>query len=325
MKNNDHTRAALIVRLPNWVGDVVMTLPALQALQKCGIELFLFGQPWMLDLLSATGKNLFVITNDFWQNTAKIANVSTADKALLLTNSFSSALMARLGGKLPVGYKTDGRRLLLNAGLVKPPAQHEVQYFWNIVRFAVEHWFPKIEWVEPIPTRITLPLSPEAHIVANQILHSNHIDKPFWVISPFARGVGINNKTKIWPYWHELSKELSRRYQLVICPGIDDEASCTEFASNAIILRGLNLSEYAAIMASAEQVIANDSGPMHIAAAVGAKTLGIFGASPPQRCRPWGADYIGSENTWPSVAEVLSFLSSASCSIEFMKLENKSD
>ena len=53
MRKHDHP--SLIIRLPNWVGDVIMALPALQSLQQSGIELLLFGKPWANDLLAATG------------------------------------------------------------------------------------------------------------------------------------------------------------------------------------------------------------------------------------------------------------------------------
>ena len=77
---------------------------------------------------------------------------------------------------------------------------------------------------------------------------------------------------------------------------------------DATIISGLNLGTYAALLAQAEQVIANDSGPMHIAAAVGAKTLGLFGVTDPLRTSPWGQDYLGTKDRWPAVEEVCQYL-----------------
>jgi heptosyltransferase-2 len=297
------TKATLIVRLPNWVGDVVMALPALQAMQQSGIELFLHGKPWASDLLAATGMSILPLSKSFWQTTKLLAGAKSSDKALLLTNNFSSALMTRLAGITTVGYKTYNRGLLLKTSITKQPAQHEVQYFWDIARFASQYWFPTLQWPKKIPSRVTLPLSPAFIAAAKQILHQAKIDKPFWVLCPFAHGTGKDGKSKMWPHWRELSAKL--QHQLVVCPGKSEEKLCAELVPEATILPGLNLGEYAAVLAAAERVIANDSGPMHIAAAVGSNTLGIFGVTDPHRTQPWGADYIGSIGHWPSVFEVM--------------------
>src|SRR5262249_39796058 len=84
-----------------------------------------------------------------------------------------------------------------------------------------------------------------------------------------------------------------------------EEQECEKFL-NATVLPGLSLGAYAAILAGAEAVIANDSGPMHLAAAVGVPVLGIFGVSDPSRTRPWGGGFAGGPSSWPSLNTVLS-------------------
>jgi len=303
IKTDDQTNPSLIVRLPNWVGDVVMALPALQTMHEMGIELFLLGKPWAIDLLAALDMNILSLTSNFWQTRKKIAAIVNTDKALLLTNSFSSALLTFLAGKAPIGYKTDSRQVLLKSSLSKQHALHEVQYFWNIAQFASQYWYPSLKWLKRTPDKITLPLCPVATASAKQRLFDANIEKSFWVLCPFAHGTGKDGKSKIWPHWPELSS-LLKQQNIVVCPGKNEEAMCSGLAPGATVLSGLNLSEYAAILASADFVIANDSGPMHIAAAVGANTLGIFGASDPNRSRPWGANYIGELGRWPTVSEV---------------------
>jgi len=297
-------QSSLIVRLPNWVGDVVMALPALQAMQQLGIELLLYGKPWAKDLLAGTDMTFVPISNTFWETTKKMAKMVEHDKVLLLTNSFSSALMGRLARKNTIGYKADNRQLLLKASLSKQPDLHEVEYFWNIARFASRYWFPTLTWPEKIPDKIQLPVSAASAANAKQVLKTMNINKPFWVLCPFAHGKGKKGQSKRWPHWRELSAKL-HQYQLVVCPGKNDEALCAELVPEATVLAGLNLGDYAAVLASAEKVIANDSGPMHIAAAVGADTVGIFGATEPRRTRPWGANYVGSLGQWPDLAELI--------------------
>lgn len=300
------TTLSLTVRVPNWVGDVVMALPALQAIQQSGVELQLFGKAWVNDLLGICSLPHISVVNGFWPSTASLRDIARSDKILLLTNSFSSAMMARLAGKVPIGYNTDARKFLLKAGLSKTSTQHEVEYFWNIARFAVKYWFPQLPWAEKIPEKISLTLNPVSIANAHQALQRANINTPFWVLCPFAHGTGKNGQAKIWPHWRELAKQLQHR--LIVCPGKNEELLCADLVPEATVLAGLSLNEYAAVLARAENVIANDSGPMHIAAAVGVNTLGIFGVSDPKRTAPWGANYIGTQNQWPSLTDVLNYI-----------------
>ena len=64
----------LIIRMPNWVGDAIMTLPALYALQSIGFQLDLYGKPWLPDLLSAIKNiNIHVMPEHFWQSICQIS------------------------------------------------------------------------------------------------------------------------------------------------------------------------------------------------------------------------------------------------------------
>jgi len=300
----------LIVRIPNWVGDVIMALPALQALHENNIPLRLFGKPWAIDLLAATSMPVFSLSKNFWTNRRAMAAIKTCDKALLFTNSFSSALMTFMAGKSTIGYQTDHRQWLLTSSIAPLQGLHEVNYFFEIARFASQYWFANLPEIPPPLDKIHLPVSASSLSSAKKALQHAGIKKPFWVLCPFAHGTGKNGQPKIWPHWRELAAAL-HHHQLVVCPGKGEESLCATLVPNAIVLPGLRLSEYAAILMLSEQVIANDSGPMHMAAAVGANTLGIFGMTSPLRTRPWGGHYIGTEHGFPSLDEVLSRISNA--------------
>ena len=112
-------------------------------------------------------------------------------------------------------------------------------------------------------------------------------------------------ESKIWPHWRALSARLTPQHTLVVCPGPHEASHCSDLVPYATVLHGLNLNEYAAVLARAAGVIANDSGPMHLAAAVGAPTLGIFGCTDPARSHVWGGAYVGAFGKWPSVEAVL--------------------
>ena len=301
---------SLIVRLPNWVGDVLMALPALQMLQNIGINLQLIGRPWASSLLAASTMNTSSSTSNFWQMRAlmaKIAHLNHIDHALILTNSFSSALMAHFAGLKAIGYKTDARSFLLASGINKPHKQHESQHFWDIACHASAYCFPSLENPTNVLTRASLTLSTATIKNVNRILTQAQIQPPFWVLCPFAHGKTREGKLKIWPHWSELSRHLTHK-QLIVCPNKYETKLCAQLVPDAKIFANLNLAEYAAILAQAQQVIANDSGPMHLAASVGAPTLGIFGVSDPKLSLALGASSVGSFGAWPSLATVLARL-----------------
>ena len=93
---------------------------------------------------------------------------------------------------------------------------------------------------------------------------------------------------------------------VVACPGPGEEAACAAALPGARMIPGLGLGAYAAVLAGARRVVANDSGPMHLAAAVGAPVLWIFGVSAPRRTAPWGgrSRFCGGEGGWPAAGEV---------------------
>lgn len=302
-------RMKLLVRLPNWVGDVIMALPALNAIKSAGIDPILLGKPWANELLHATGMPTFAMEGGFWRNINTMITTSNVKNTLLLTNSLSSAISSRLAGKIAVGYNTDRRGIFLKHRMTKPIGLHEVEYFWRLAKYATECFFNLKTWPDFIPNRLSLPINPDLTAKVQAYLTAANIHSPFTVLCPFAQGTGKNNVAKIWPYWRELAEYLHTHHQqVVVCPGPNEVMLCAQRVPYARILSGLSLSEYAAVLSFARRAIANDSGPMHLATAMGTPTLGLFGVSAPNRTRPWGGEYIGSQNSWPNLSEVLNRL-----------------
>ncbi len=299
----------IIVRLPNWVGDVIMALPALALLERAGFDLHLFGRGWVQDLLSGTPYRCYTLPKNFQAARQALAQCP-AKKAVLFTNSFSSALQARASGKEVIGYRGDGRRFLLNQSSQKPAHAHETGVFYQLSALAIRRWGAQTEHVkhlasQPVPNRLQLPIAPEHQrsIWSKAPRIKGHT---YWVICPFAVGTTKEGQPKIWPHWIELCKYLTaQNHSIIICPGPNEVQAAEPFEPYADILHNFTLAEYAQVLKGAHQVIANDSGPMHIAAAVNAPVLGIFGVSDPRRTHPWGGQYIGSATGWPTLAEVI--------------------
>jgi len=286
----------LIVRISNWVGDVIMSLPALQALERQGFKLHLYGKKWLKDLLRDTPYQLTGLEKSIIKS-AKILRRDSAQHMLLLTNSLSSALSGKLAGKNLIGYNTDGRSILLNHALKKPMSLHEVEYFWRLAAFCSENLMPEKPFTQHLPDCIELPINVKA----------SKIEKPYWVLCCSATGKGEDGLPKVWPYWREFSAYLaSNNIRHVTCPGPGEEEVCRKAVPHAEILPDLNLYEYLSVMKAADKVVANDSGPMHMASAAGVPMLGIFGNTDPQRTRPWGGDIVQGECfTWPTLASVI--------------------
>lgn len=299
-------KPSLMIRLPNWVGDVMMTLPSLRALHSLGLTLHLLGKPWIFDVLNKDQFHLYEYPSNDFRKTIKVLRQIPSDHLLLFTNSFGSAFSGKCAGKKIIGFKTDGRNFLLQHGLKKINGFHEVNYFWELSRFAIQSLCPELKWPTPIPTTLNLPLLPIHEAQAKSKLQTSNIQGKYWVICPLATGKGKKGQSKIWPYWNDFYRVLKQKnITVVACPGPGEEAKLQELIPNITTLTNVSLGEYATILKNSEKVIANDSGPMHLAAAVGADVLGIFGTTDPNDTYPWGGKWIGSKNKWPTLDEVI--------------------
>ena len=295
----------LVVRLPNWVGDVCMALPALRALAERGVQLELVGKGWSGDLLAGHGWPCRKLPAGVRPAAAVIRELGI-ERGLLLTNSFGSALQFRWAGVRAVGYRQELRTILLGRGVPRVRGRHEVQAFWRLAQ-EVAVWLALPPLPPEPPPELGLTLTPQHEQAAKHALQRAGVHAPFVLLCPLAAGT-INGRSKVWPGFPQLARLLAARgLPLVACPGPGEDAACAEALPGAVLLPGLGLGTYAAIARRALITVANDSGPMHLAAAVGAPVVGVFGVADPARTHPWSAQgrTIGDANGWPSADEVL--------------------
>ena len=144
----------VMIRVPNWVGDAVMAVPALRELRRIFADshITLVARPWVAGLFDGEGLADDLISVRDARSLAQKAKhfISDArrlrrerfDLAILFQNAFGAALMARAGRSSKVaGYATDGRRALLD--YVIPfeenfKALHQVRYYLNIASTSSE-------------------------------------------------------------------------------------------------------------------------------------------------------------------------------------------
>jgi heptosyltransferase-2 len=295
-----------IVRLSNWIGDVVLTLPALQRLADEGWTLQLVGKGWAKPLLAGTGWAVHALPKGMRARVTLLRGLARAARrnggrvrALCFPNSIGSALEFRLAGVPAVGYRKEGRRLLLAASLPLPAAkEHEVQRHWRLASLFLGA-------PAPLPDSIGMPLSAAALAQAEALLASHGVPLRYVVVVPFATG-HFSGHSKKWPHFAALLRWLRQQgLAVVACPGPGEDAQLASEHPDVIALPGVRLDTYLAVLARAALVVANDTGPGHMAAAVGAPLVSLLGPSDPAVHAPWGPNVRALHDpAWVSLAQV---------------------
>lgn len=291
----------LLVLAPNWLGDAVMALPAIADLRRhfAAARLTVGGRPSVaplfamapgvddvLALPSRAGRGAFD-----WAPEADRIRGGAFDTAVLLPNSFGSAWMLRHAG-VPErwGAATDFRRPLLTRAVRRPGRRlHQAAYYQAMVAALGVPNGPCHARLHPPATRVTC--LPEGRYV---------------VLAPGA----AYGTAKQWPpdRFAALAAQLLASHVAVVLVGSQaDQATCGAIAARAgaapaapaapggtadgtprlVDLSGrTSLAELAAVLAGAAAVVSNDSGAMHLAGAVGAPVVAVFGATDERRTAP---------------------------------------
>lgn len=294
----------LAVRLPNWIGDVVMSVPTLDALHGAGFELQCFGRGWAKDLLAGCPWQTSSLPGGIRAD-ARCLRASRCAHGLLFPNSFSTALAMRLANIQPAGYPGNARSPLLGVRVSRGPRRHEVEAFWRLGSAVQSRWRPAAAWPSSIPHRIHIPVPDrDRQQAASALRRAGASQQGYWVLAPGATGT-IRGRTKVWPHWKQLGQRLrDEGREIVVCPGPGEANRVRATLPDATLLDGVGLGTYLAVLAQAELTIANDSGPMHLAAASGCAVIGIFGHDA-TRTYPWNGHWIGDQRGWPDVEEVI--------------------
>lgn len=305
--DEDERARSLLVRLPNWVGDVCMALPALRELEARGLAPVLVGRGWAQDLLAG---HPWPVTR--WPASTgeaiRTLRASGVRRGLLFTNSFGSAWSFRRAGVSAVGHRNEGRSLLLGRAIAREPGRHEVEVFWRLAGHAAARAGCD-GWPASPPGSLGLRLAHAHRDTADAALAAAGLGggARYAVLAPLAAGT-IDGASKSWDGFATLGDAFAAHgIATVCCPGPGEEAAAREALPRSAMLTGLALGAYAAVCAGACVTVANDSGPMHLAAAVDAPVVGVFGPSDPDRTHPWGAHarWAGGRGRWPDVKAVV--------------------
>jgi len=211
------------------------------------------------------------------------------DLAILLPNSFESALMMFLG-RVPqrVGYSTDGRGLLLTSAVprAEEKAGHQIYYYLDLVRsFAPELEEPSIE----------ITATSDERNAARALLAAQGIERQeqFLVLNPGAAYGSAKrwSEERFAETGDQLAKDLAIAIAIV---GSQSEAEVanrirSRLKSRTVVLNGkTSLETLIGVLAESTLMITNDSGPMHISAALGIPTVAVFGSTDDRVTGPCG-------------------------------------
>lgn len=299
----------LFVRLRNWVGDVTLAVPLLRRLSQAGYALTLAGKGWAVELLGGEGWPVLPLPNTAAERRAQMRQWRAqhptrgrAPNALCLPDSFSSALEFRLAGLRALGHAWEGRSLLLGRAVPRQRGVHELQVYWQLGDALLGH-------AAPLPERIGLVATPAQQQRARERMAAAGLEPGFVLICPFAGGTWAH-EDKTWSGFAAFAAQalptLGRR--VVVCPGpgAETQTAQAQFAS-AQVLESVDLGTYKALMQAAALMVSNDTGPGHMAAAMGTPLVSVMGPSDPRLWQPWGpgVQVLGGHGQWPDEAAVL--------------------
>jgi len=308
----------LLVRAPNWLGDVVMCLPALEAVKRAAPELHLtLALPGHLaELFAGAGDVDAALPVRKGAGSvlalARLFRDGNFDSALLLPNSFGSALAVRLAGvRRRAGYARDGRSWMLTEPVpcnAERRALHQVEYYLELV---AELGAP-LELDRSRAVRLQAPGAAREQVAGILAAERRRPGAPLYVLAPCAAGAG-----KEWPAQRfgrlaALLWERGAEVALTAAPSEKEKTAAVACAARAaggavIDLAGRNsVAQMAALFEVARGFVGNDSGPMHLAAGLGLPAVGVFVSTGPKLYRPLGpaAAALGGVGEEPLPEEV---------------------
>jgi heptosyltransferase-2 len=278
------------VRATNWIGDAVMSLPALRAIRDIfpRAHLAVLAKPWVGDLYAReTAIDRVIPYAGTRSEIAAQLRAQRFDAAILLQNAFGAALIMRMAGiPVRIGYRRDGRGFLLTHAIPVPEPgdipRHERFYYLELLRRAgLMERFPDCD-------AIRLGGIDEACAAGQARLAELGIDSPVVGISPGA----AYGSAKRWPA--ERFAEVARAYApaVVLFGSAAERDLCDTIAAQVPGARNLagqtTLREFIDLAAACRLFLTNDSGAMHVASALGVPTVTVFGATDDTTTGPTG-------------------------------------
>lgn len=294
MRNDARERVTAVA--PNWLGDAVMSLPALSVLANApGVSLSILSSPYVARVfLQQKG------VDDLWVDDGggRTRRVMTRTRALrgiaprvtvTFPPSFSSVLPAFLAG-VPkrIGFHADGRGALLTHALPLPSRDvHLVDSYVHLSR----------ETLRDIGVESSPPSTARLHVGENERASvrrriASITSGGYLVVVPGA----AFGPAKTWPEerYRALCWILVRDTAVILTGAKGDRDACERIARDVPGVHSLagetSLGEMFALVEGAQALVANDSGAPHVAAALDVPCVVLFGSTAPAWTAPRGRE-----------------------------------
>jgi heptosyltransferase II len=293
----------ILIRATNWVGDAIIAMPALRAARARFPEarIAIVARPYVADIYRGQKICDELISYDPKGTHAGLSGrerlirelrAQKFDVALLLQNAFDAAWLAwRAGIPERIGYARDGRGLLLTKKIPVPKRgeipRHEQFYYLELLRRAA--------WIDSLPgeSLVRLDTTQDQRQRAEQNLSAAGARHN---VPRIAIGAGASyGSAKCWP--PERFADFVNRFRRhtdadAILFGTASEETVSEAIAAGIEGPSISLvgktaiADLPALLSQCQLFVGNDSGAMHVAAAVGLPVVAIFGPTDPQGTAP---------------------------------------
>lgn len=275
----------LLVVAPNWIGDALMAQPLLARLRERAPQpaIDVLAPAWVAPVFRRMPEVAGVIETPFahgrlelrarWR-LARTLGLLGYDEAVVLPNSLKSALVPWLAGiRRRTGYTGEARFGLLNRRHRRRPGREPMAL--HFARLADD---PETEVAQPLPEP---RLSVDAAAVAATRRRFG-LQGGYGVLCPGAE----YGPAKRWPYFAELSQRLELP---VVALGSPRDREHAEGIAGRNLAGETTLDEAIELISAAQFVVSNDSGLMHVAAALDRSQVALFGSSSPKHTPPLSA------------------------------------
>lgn len=278
----------ILIRFPNWIGDIVMATVLLENLKKQypsaqidvlvkkPFDIVLRNHPCIASVIGFDPKGGF-LKKILPHPITKQLKQTKYDLGILCTNSVSSLLIFKAAKiKTIIGYKRFLSSFLMNYALEKKPHLHQKEQYLSLLKPV------GITEFNALPNFV---LDEDIVQDGNEIL-SKQLKGPYIVFHPGAS----YGSAKTWPLAHfeKLAQTLLNKTKLnvVFLGAVNQKSPSIQHERLIDLTAKTSLKEMLFILKKAKACVCNDSGPMHLADAMQIPTLAFFGPTDPSKTGP---------------------------------------
>ena len=278
----------ILVRLPNWLGDMVMSAGVMHQLPYFfpGAEISVIAKKGIHELLEffPATQHQFIFNKEtypglkgLWQFGRTTRQTEKFDLFISLPDSFSSALMGyATGAAHRTGYKKEGRSLLLTHSFNKPKGLHRVEEYIRLLELYTQKKNPSAK------VFLQHAFTKQDHLVVN--INSEASSRR---LTP-AKAVEIINAIR--DVYDNRIILIGGKNEKVFVDNVFSQLRTTNGIES--MAGQTSLKQLCQVLASAQWMLSTDSGPAHLSNALGTKTIVLFGAGNENNTAPYNKEAV---------------------------------